>query len=129
MAGAFVAACSIGTETPFQQAAGDAVSAYSAAATTLGYAHDDRLSREYGVGSLELYREAVSGVETELPSLAGAPSADDVDRLVQAAGAARSVLEDPCLEASCDWRTQLQTLEATVKAFEDALDQASGSAS
>lgn len=124
-----VGACSIGTETPFERAAGDAASAYSAAATTLRFAHDDRLSREYSLGSLELYREAVSGVDTELPTLEGAPGSDRVDQLVHAVQAAEPVLEDPCLEVTCDWRSQLQALEQAAQAFEDALAQQARSAS
>jgi hypothetical protein len=110
------------TETPFEQAAGDAASVMSAAAVTLRFIHAEPASMtvEYAAGSMINYADEVSSVPDELPTLSGAPDAATVQDLVEVIQPAVDDIESPCLMPDCDWQSQVDDLETARDAILDA---------
>ncbi|MEO7117449.1 MAG: hypothetical protein ABIZ34_00605 [Candidatus Limnocylindrales bacterium] len=122
----FVAACSW-VPTAFQRTAEDAASTFSSAALTLRLEHGDtesgapELTREYAASAFVSYREAIGGVADELPRAAGAPTdSGAVTALVAKVRGATVIVQQPCLESSCDWQTQIHELEQTRDALLEA---------
>lgn len=101
------------TQTPFEQAASDAASIFSAAAQTLRFIHEEpvRLTVEYGTGAMIIYYEQVSGTPDELPKLEGAPDSATVDQIVATVERAAADLQEPCLVPDCDWASQLERID------------------
>lgn len=116
----------VGTESPFEQTVGDASSSYSAAATTIRFVQDGRLTVEYAHTTLDLLKESLDGVEEDLPKLGGRPVGFDLAPLTEAYEQATPVLEAPCLLEGCDWDSQISALDRAFKAFADARDAAAG---
>ena len=69
------------------------------------------------------YKDALEGVEEELPKLPGAPPSPSVEELVSAVHAAQPALDEPCLDNECDWRSQLDSLKHAKDAFAAAAEQ------
>ncbi len=112
--------CSIGTQTPFARAAAAAASSLSAAATTLRFAHDGRLTFEYGKTTFEILEESLDGIDKDLPRLAGSPGQNEVEHLLLLYRTATPAMSDPCLDESCEWHVQLDALDAASDAFDRA---------
>jgi hypothetical protein len=102
------------TQTAFERTASDGASIFAAAGVTLRFVHADpaRFTVEYGKGSMVNYEDQVSSLPEELPSADGAPDQSTVDQLVQVVQPAIAAIEEPCLEADCDYTSQIQALDA-----------------
>ncbi len=98
------------TQTPFVREAEDAASLLSAASTTIEYAHSGKLDDRFARSSLLIYRESLEGMAASLPGQRGAPA---IERLRDAEG----VLVDPCLDDTCEWQTQVATLDDASRAL------------
>jgi hypothetical protein len=111
-----VSGCSF-TQPGFARTADNAGGAFSAAATTLTYFHQGKLSRAYAISSFVNYESELSGLDQQLPSQQGAPAQSTVQRLIALYRPAMRAVEQPCLDASCDWRGQVAALERASRAF------------
>ncbi len=109
-------ACSVG-QSGFVRTASDAGSELTAAETTLLYVHQGKLTPQYARASFMGFQSALGGVAQELPSLDGAPPPGEVQRLIKLLQRAQPALQHPCVEGSCDWRSQLRALHLAGKAF------------
>jgi hypothetical protein len=109
-------ACAM-TQSAFAQTADTAGSTFAAAATTLAYAHQKRITPAYAAASFVSFQDEVQGVAGQLPSLQGAPSARTVRHLLALYEPAERAAMHPCLAPSCDWRTQVQALQRAGDAF------------
>jgi hypothetical protein len=105
------------TQSDFAQTADTVGSAFAAAATTLAYAHYKKLTPAYAAASFVSFQDEVQGVAEQLPSLQGAPSARAVRQLLALYEPAERAVMHPCLDPSCDWRTQVQALRRAGAAF------------
>lgn len=112
--------CSMLTQSPFARTASDTGATFAAAATTLRYAHEGKLTRAYACASFVNYRSQIGGLDQQLPAQAGAPDAQTVRRLLDLAGPAQQALEQPCLADDCDWRAQVAALQRASEAFRRA---------
>jgi hypothetical protein len=114
-----LAACSPSTysETPFVRQASDAASAIAAAATTLEYVHTGKLDTRYATSSLDIYREMLRKIIPKLPDQGGAPDDATLQPVLDTVRQAQDVLDDPCLNDSCDWQGQVNTLRQAQQAL------------
>jgi hypothetical protein len=110
------------TETPFAREASSGASSFSAAATLLDAAHTGRLTNAYVRGAFVNLAESVDGLDRRLSELEGRPDAAAVQRLTAQYRMARAALDGPCIDAGCDWRAQVDTLEAAASALSQAAD-------
>jgi hypothetical protein len=115
---AFVVAACSWASSDFVKKASDAASTLAAAETTIRLRHEDKLTLAYARGSFVNYRDALEGLDEELPSLPGAPSEAEVAQLTALFRAAKPALEEPCLDNSCDWQSQEEALGRAADAFE-----------
>lgn len=111
------------TETPFARTATDAGSTFSVAAELLDRAHTGSLTNTYVRGAFVNFSDAVADVIVTLPGLEGRPGAEELDRLLEASTTAKAVLDQPCIDAGCDWSAQVAALRAAGVAFAAAADQ------
>jgi len=111
-----ISACSL-TQSPFVQMVDSAGGTFSAAATTLAYFHQGKLTRAYTISSFAGYESQLDGLDQQLPAQQGADDQATVKRLLALYKPAVQVVQRPCLESSCDWRSQMTTLERASKAF------------
>ena len=112
------------TQTPFARTADDVAATLAAAAASIEYDHQGKLTDAYARGSFVGFREALGGVETSLPALGGAPDEATVRRLIERLRAVRPILSSPCLDNRCDWDGQVQALRGASDAFKGAADAA-----
>ena len=113
------------TGCQFQQAAfpgmaSNAGSAFAAAATTLAYAHEGKLTYAYAAASFVNYQSELDGLDQTLSSQNGAPDKRAVHHLLDLYKVAIKAVDLPSLSNSCDWRTQVDALNRTSKAFLEA---------
>ena len=105
------------TRSAFVRTAGDTGSVFAAAATTLAYVHQNRLTAAYGAASFVNFQSELEGVGQQLPSLHGATDARTVHRLLALYTPAAQAVAHPCLDPSCNWRAQLAALRRAAAAF------------
>ena len=105
----------------FASQAGTAGDELAAAALTLRYVHEGKVTRPYARSAFINYREVLQGFEPKLRRATGGPSDGEVNRLIAAYLQAVPAVEDPCIDDGCDWEAQARTLEAAA----DELSQAS----
>jgi hypothetical protein len=105
------------TQSAFTRAAGNAGSAFAAASATLTYAHEGKISQAYAASSFVNYASELNGLDQTLPAQAGSPDATTLQRLLKLYRSAMEVIHSPCLGGSCNWRTQVATLDQASKAF------------
>ena len=108
--------CSL-TQSPFARMTDSAGGTFSAAATTLTYFHQGKLSHAYTVSSFAGYESQVDGLDQQLPRQQGASDQATIRRLLAFYKPAMLVVQQPCLDSSCDWRGQVVTLERASRAF------------
>ena len=96
----------------FATEAGSAGDELTAAAVTLRYAHEGRITTPYARSAFGNYREVLLTFEPKLRQAKGAPSGAEVNRLIAVYRTAVPVLQAPCLDDGCDWQGQAATLEA-----------------
>jgi hypothetical protein len=111
-----ISACSL-TQSPFARTVDGAGGTFSAAATTLTYFHQGKLSRAYTISSFAGYESQLNGLDQQLPAQQGASDQTTVRHLLALYKPAMQVVQQPCLENSCDWRGQVTTLERASKTF------------
>lgn len=110
-----VTACNV-TESPFAKTAGNIGSAFAAAATTLTYAHEGKISDRYAASSFMQFQNELSGADQALTA------SSDVDRhtlqqLLALYTPAMRIIDAPCLSNSCGWRGQIEVLNRASAAF------------
>ena len=105
------------TQSGFAKTANNAGSAFAAAAITLTYAHTGKLLSAYAQASFENYQSELSGVDQSLPSQNGIPDKQTLQHLLTLYKSAMQAVDQPCLEASCDWQAQVKALRAASDAF------------
>lgn len=110
------------TQSDFARTASDTGSAFAAAATTLAYVHQGKLTGAYARSAFVNYRDELQGTAQQLPGLSGAPGLQTVRRLTRLYAAAERAVTAPCLEGSCDWRAQVAALQHASHAFLKAAD-------
>lgn len=98
------------TQSAFDKTAGNAASGLAAAATTLAYLHQGKLTVAYARSSFVNFANNLRGVGSQLAALQGAPPAATVRRLGALYRQAERAVRRPCLEGSCNWRTQVMVL-------------------
>jgi hypothetical protein len=105
------------TQAAFPRMASNAGSAFAAAATTLAYAHEGKVTYAYAASSFVNYQSELDGLDQTLPSQSGAPDKGTVQHLLDLYKVAIKAVDSPCLSNSCDWRIQVDALNRTSKAF------------
>lgn len=108
------------TQSAFTRTAGNAGAALAAASTTLTYVHEGKIGEAYAASSFVNYTSELDGLDQTLPSQSGVPDAGTLQRLLKLYKPAIEVIHSPCLDASCDWRAQVATLNNASKAFLEA---------
>ncbi len=111
-----ISGCSL-TQSPFVRMVDSAGGTFSAAATTLAYFHQGKLSHAYTVSSFAGYESQLDGLDQQLPGQQGASAQATIRRLLALYKPAMQVVQQPCLDNSCDWRGQVATLERASRAF------------
>ncbi|MDQ3871181.1 MAG: hypothetical protein M3301_06165 [Chloroflexota bacterium] len=104
----------------FARTSSDAASTLSAAAATLRLEHEGRLTRGYAQASFLNYGDALEGLDAELRSSQGAPGREAIEQLLALYRIAQGVINEPCLDEGCDWRSQVEALERAKEAFQNA---------
>ena len=105
------------TQAAFPRMASNAGSAFVAAATTLAYAHEGKVTYAYAAASFVNYQSELDGLDQTLPSQSGTPDKRTVQHLLDLYKVAIKAVDSPCLSNSCDWRIQVDALNRTSKAF------------
>jgi hypothetical protein len=105
------------TQSPFTRMAGDAGAAFAAASITLTYAHQGKFTTAYASSAFVNYRSELDGLDQLLPSQQGAPDKTQIEHLLELYKQAIKVVDNPCLETSCDWRRQVEALNRASEAF------------
>jgi L-aminopeptidase/D-esterase-like protein len=108
------------TQAAFPRMASNAGSGFAAAATTLASAHAGKVTYAYAAASFVNYQSELDGLDQTLPSQSGAPDKRTVQHLIGLYKVAIKAVDSPCLSNSCDWRTQVDALNRTSKAFLEA---------
>jgi hypothetical protein len=111
--------CGVG-KSDFQRQSGDAGAELAAAAHTLRAVHEGQLDVRYARASFVNYRESLSGVEANLSSPQTGPETANRNNLIQLYRRAQPALQEPCLESDCNWRAQLDALDAASAALIEA---------
>ncbi len=114
-----VSGCSF-TQSGFERMTDSAGGAFAAAATTLSYVHEGKLARAYAISSFADYANELSGLDQQLSAQDGTPGKSKVQRLIALYRPAMQVVEQPCLDTSCNWRGQVAVLERASQAFVEA---------
>lgn len=105
------------TQPEFERTAGDTGATFAAAATTLTYVHEQKIPPQYATSSFANFESTLAGLDQQLPGQQGAPDRKLLQSLLSLYREAMKIVQQPCLEATCDWRTQVQTLKAASQAF------------
>jgi hypothetical protein len=105
------------TQAAFPRMASNAGSAFAAAATTLAYAHEGKVTYAYAAASFVNYQSELDGLDQTLPSQSGVPDKRTVQHLIDLYKVSIKAVDSPCLSNSCDWRIQVDALNRTSKAF------------
>jgi len=104
-------------QSAFAKTVGNAGSAFAAASTTLTYAHTGKLTTAYTKASFESYRSELSGIDQQLSSQQGSPNTQTTQHLLNLYKTAMQAINQPCLDATCDWHTQVSALNQASRAF------------
>lgn len=110
-------------QSPFVMTVNNAGAAFAAAATTLTFAHEGKVTRLYARSSFFNYNSALSGVDQQLASRQGTPDAKLARQLLTLYRPAMQAVKQPCLDASCDWRAQVAALDRASQSFLKAGNQ------
>ena len=105
------------TQSAFSRTVGNAGAAFSAASTTLTYAHDGKITSAYAQSSFENYQSELNGLDQQLPSQQGAPDKRTVQHLLDLYRPAMQAINQPCLAGPCNWPAQLVALNRASQAF------------
>lgn len=104
-------------QSSFAQTANNAGAAFAAASLTLSYVHEGKITYAYARSAFMNYQSELQGLDQQMPSQAGAPDMQTIRLLLDAYRPAMQVINQPCLDASCNWRSQLASLDRASKIF------------
>lgn len=90
---------------------------FAAASLTFSDMHQGKVTSAYARAAFANYQSELSGLDQQLPSQKGAPSVMSVQQLLNLYKPAMLVIDQPCLDTSCNWRTQLAVLNRASEAF------------
>lgn len=105
------------TQSTFSRTVGNAGAAFSAASTTLAYAHEGKITSAYAQSSFVNYQSELNGLDQQLPSQQGAPDKRTIQHLLDLYRSAIQAINQPCLQASCHWQAQVAALNRASQAF------------
>ena len=105
------------TPSALSKTTGNAGSAFAAAATTLAYAHEGNITYAYARSSFENYQSELSGLDQQLSAQSSPDTKNTIQHLLALYRPAMQAVNQPCLEASCNWRAQVNALNAASQAF------------
>lgn len=108
------------TQSPFALAVSNAGAEFAAASTTLTYVHSGKITLQYARASFVNYQSQLDGLDQQLPSQQGVPGKSTVDHLLALYKAAIPAVDNPCLDASCNWQAQVDALNRASQAFLEA---------
>lgn len=103
------------SQSSFSRTVSNTGSAFAAAATTLQYAHEGKLTYAYASSSFEVYRSELSGTDQQLTS-SGA-GAQSIAPLLSVYRTAMQAVNTPCLQDTCNWQAQVAALSRASQAF------------
>ena len=104
-------------QSAFAKTAGNAGAAFAAASTTLTYAHMGKLTIAYTKSSFESYQSELSGIDQQLASQQGSPDPHTTQHLLDLYKTAMQAINQPCLQATCNWQVQVSALNQASSAF------------
>ena len=104
-------------QSSFARTANNAGAAFAAASLTLSYVHEGKITYTYARSAFMNYQSELQGLDQQLPSQAGAPDMQTIRLLLDVYRPAMQVINQPCLDASCNWRSQLASLDRASKIF------------
>ena len=107
------------TQSTFARTTNNAGSAFAAAATTLTYAHEGKISYAYAAASFVNFQSELNGIDQTLTTQNSA-SVTTVKHLLALYTPAIQVVDAPCLANTCDWRGQVNRLNRASQAFLEA---------
>ncbi len=110
-------------QSAFSKIAGNAGAEFSAAATTLSYVHQGKLTAIYAASNFAGYRSQLDGIDQQIPSLQGIPDSGTLHHLLIVYKSAIQAVDSPCLDRSCNWHSQENALRQASKAFLKAAGQ------
>lgn len=110
-------------QSGFARIAGNAGAEFSAAANTLSYVHQGKLTPVYAKASFADYQSKLSGIDQQLPSVQGVPDAHTLQQLLDVYKPAIQAVNAPCLGSTCNWHSQLTALQHASDAFLKAAGQ------
>ncbi len=108
------------TQSAFTRMASDVGSAFAAASYTLAQLHHRHLTAAYARSSFVNFQSELQGIDQQLPSQQGAPSPQAIQRLLAVYHLAMRAVNMPCLDATCDWGSQIAQLDRASHAFLEA---------
>lgn len=114
-----LAGCQL-AQSPFAKTAGNAGENFAAAAATLSYAHEGKITFAYARSSFVNYQDELDGLDQTLVTQQGVPDEHTVQRLLALYKSAMQVVDRPCLDRGCDWHSQVLLLNEASKAFLEA---------
>lgn len=108
------------TQSAFTRTANNTASAFAAASYTLAQLHTGRLTAAYARSSFVNFQSELQGIDQQLPSQQGAPDPRTIERLLALYQPAMRAVNAPCLDATCDWGSQIAQLDRASRAFLEA---------
>jgi hypothetical protein len=105
------------TQAGFALTVSNAGSTFAAAALTLRYAHEGKITPAYATSSFQNYQNELQNVDQQLPTQPGAPDIHTIQRLLQLYQPAMQTINNPCLDSSCNWHAQITALHRASEAF------------
>ncbi len=105
------------SQSGFSRTASNAGAAFSAASTTLTYAHTGKLTAAYAQSSFESYRNELNNTDQQLSSQRSSTDTHTIQHLLQLYKPAMQAINSPCLADSCDWHQQVADLNRASDAF------------
>ena len=111
------------TQSGFARIAGNAGGEFSAAATTLLYLHEGKLTSIYAASSFADYQSKLDGTEQQLSSQKDIPDMQTLHSLLTFYKPALQAVDTPCLSSACDWHRQVAALQQASEAFLKAAGQ------
>jgi len=110
-------------QSGFARIAGNAGGEFAAAANTLNYVHQGKLTAIYAASSFVGYRSQLGGIDQQLASQQSVPNAHTLHDLLNVYKPAMQAVNAPCFSNTCDWRGQLNALQRASDAFLKAAGQ------
>lgn len=108
------------TQSAFARTASNTGAAFAAASYTLTQLHHDQITAAYARSSFVNFQSELQGIDQQLATQPGAPDRQTVQRLLLLYQQAMRVVNAPCLDAACNWASQIAQLDRASRAFLEA---------